>query len=466
MQLLADQALSRAAGAPLVGGNAVELLRDGRENYPAWLNAINAARHTIHFESYILHSDRTGQIFADAMIARARDGVRVRILVDWLGSFMKSPRRFWRAFHDAGVEVRAFNPPVIHSPFGWLARDHRKSLIVDGAVAFVSGLCVGDEWAGDPARGREPWRDPGVSLRGPAVFDIATAFSETWNLAGPPLPAQELPTADAVAPAGDVALRVVATEPSVAGVFRLDQLVASLARTTLWVTDAYFVGVAAYVRALVAAAQDGVDVRLLLPGAGTDVALVQRLTRAGYRTLLEGGVRIFEWNGPMIHAKTAVADCRWARVGSTNLNLQSWVGNWELDVAIEDEGFGVAMQTMFEEDLQRSTEIVLHARKVRASVARAPERVRGRAGGARRAATAGAIRLGRTLGTALTARREAGPAEASNLFWSSLLFLVLGAMALVVPEAVAIPLGVIAIWLSIAGLFQAWRLYSDPRDRP
>jgi cardiolipin synthase A/B len=457
MQLLADQAFSRTAGAPLVGGNAVVLLRDGRENYRAWLDAIASATRTIHFESYILHGDKTGQVFADAMIARARAGVTVRILIDWLGSFMKSPPRFWRAFRDAGIEVRTFNPPKLHSPFEWLARDHRKALVVDGEVAFVSGLCVGDEWVGDSATGREAWRDTGVAIRGPAVPDLAVAFAETWNLTGPPLPIAELPTGAQSAPAGNVALRVIATEPSEAGVFRLDQLVASLARETLWVTDAYFVGVAAYVRALVSAAQDGVDVRLLVPGAGTDIALVQRLTRAGYRTLLQGGVRIFEWNGPMIHAKTAVADGRWARVGSTNLNLQSWVGNWELDVAIEDDGFGAQMQAMFEENLQNATEIVLDARKVRAT--QPPARpVPGRGRGARRAAAAGAIRLGRTLGTALT-HREAGPAEASNLFWSATVFLGLGVLALILPETVAIPFGVVAIWLALSGFFHSWRLY-------
>lgn len=467
LRLLADQAFSRTAGAPLVGGNAVELLKDGRENYPAWLAAIADARHSIHFESYILHSDRTGQIFADAMIARARTGVAVRILVDWLGSFMKSPPRFWRAFRDAGIEVRTFNPPRLHSPFDWLARDHRKALVVDGRIAFVSGLCVGDEWTSDHATGREGWRDTGVSIRGPAVADVAAAFAETWALTGPALPTGEGPPAEDLTPAGDVSLRVIATQPSMAGVFRLDQLVASLARETLWVTDAYFVGVSAYVRSLIAAAQDGVDVRLLVPGSGTDIGAVQRLTRAGYRVLLDGGVRIFEWNGSMIHAKTAVADGRWARVGSTNLNLQSWVGNWELDVAIEDEAFGSDMQAMFEADLANTTEIVLAARKVRAVPPGLPAVHRSRRGrSTRRAATAGAIRLGRTLGSALTARREAGPAEASNLFWSSLVFLGLGILALVLPEAVALPLGVVGIWLALAGLFHAWRLYRERRRAP
>ena len=140
-----------------------------------------------------------------------------------------------------------------------------------------------------------------------------------------------------------MSVRVIAGMPGTAELYRLDQLIAAASRRTLWLTDAYFVGTTAYVQALRAAARDGVDVRLLVPGA-TDIWVLRGLSRVGYRPLLEGGVRVYEWNGSMLHAKTAVADGRWARVGSTNLNLQSWMGNWELDVAIEDEGFAGQMQ--------------------------------------------------------------------------------------------------------------------------
>ena len=144
-------------------------------------------------------------------------------------------------------------------------------------------------------------------------------------------------------PAGEVDLRVVATVPNTAGLYRLDQLIAAMARRSLWITDAYFVGVAPYVQALSAAARDGVDVRLLVPGT-SDIPAVAAVSRAGYRPLLEAGVRVFEWNGSMLHAKTAVADGRWARVGSSNLNLSSWIGNCELDIAIEDQAFARGME--------------------------------------------------------------------------------------------------------------------------
>lgn len=461
LRLLADQAFARTAGAPLVEGNCVRLLKDGCENYPSWLDGIKSAQQWIHFETYILHDDKIGRVFAEALADAARRGVKVRLLVDWLGNMMKTSPKFWRRLRQAGVESRSFGYPTIDSPLGWVSRDHRKSLIIDGRIAFVSGLCVGDDWTDD---GHEAQRDTGVMIQGPAVADVEAAFAEAWATTGNKVPLEELPAQNLIPPAGDVALRVIATMPATWGVFKLDQLVASIARETLWVTDAYFVGVSAYVNALIAAARDGVDVRLLVPGT-VDVFGVGAMSRAGYRALLEGGVRIFEWNGVMLHAKTAVADGKWARVGSTNANITSWFGNWELDVAIEDTHFGQQMMAMFEKDIENATEVVLKDRKMRPIVERRRGqrmedwRIHGRS--TRRAAAAGAIRMGRTLGAALTARREVGAAEAYNLFWSSLIFLALGAVALKWPKAIAYPFGVLGVWFAVAGLYRAWRLYYD-----
>jgi cardiolipin synthase A/B len=457
-QLLADQAFSRTAGAPLVGGNAVRLLKDGCENYPIWLDSIRNAQHWIHFETYILHEDKIGKVFAEALCERARAGVKVRLLIDWLGNMMKTSPKFWRMLKHAGVEARSFGYPTIDSPLGWVSRDHRKSLIIDGRTAFVSGLCVGDDWTDD---GHEAQRDTGVMIQGPAVADVEAAFAESWATTGERVPLEELPSPNLIPSAGDVSLRVIATMPSTWGVFKLDQLVASVARNTLWVTDAYFVGVSAYINALIAASKDGVDVRLLVPGT-VDVFGVGAMSRAGYRALLEGGVRIFEWNGVMIHAKTAVADGRWARVGSTNANITSWFGNWELDVAIDDANFGQQMMAMYEQDLANSTEVVLKSRKLFTTERRRSTRMdewRGRGRTTRRAAAAGAIRMGRTLGAALTARREVGAAEAYNVFWSSLIFLSIGLLALKYPKAIALPIGVLLVWFAVAGLFQSWSLY-------
>lgn len=139
----ANQAFTRAAGASLVEGNSVKLLKDARENYPAWLDAIRAAKRYVHFESYIIHEDDTGWMFADALTAKAREGVRVRLIYDWMGGLGKTSRAFWKHLRAAGVEVRCYNPPRLDSPLGWLSRDHRKTLTVDGEVSFVTGLCIG-----------------------------------------------------------------------------------------------------------------------------------------------------------------------------------------------------------------------------------------------------------------------------------------------------------------------------------
>lgn len=460
LRLEADQAFSRAAGAPLVPGNRVTLLRDGRENYPAWLEAIARAERWIHFETYIIHNDQTGAMFAEALADRARDGIKVRLLVDWVGALGKTPRRFFRRLRDAGVDARLFNPPSVSSPFAWITRDHRKSLVVDGHTAFVTGLCVGDVWAGDPARGIDAWRDTGVGITGPAVADVEAAFADVWAQTGQPLPADERPVRDSVAATGDVALRVIASQPSTGGMLRLDQLVASLARSTLWLTDAYFVGVNTYVDVLRNAAKDGVDVRLLVPGSGSDLAAIQRLTRAGYRALLDGGVRIFEWNGPMMHAKTAVADGRWARVGSTNLNIQSWLGNWELDVAVENAEFAGQMAAMYEQDLGNATEIVLSRRRVQP--ASRPGRRRrqppARRGSTARA-TAGALRISHTFSAVLTSRRAVARAEAVTLLYGALGALGVAIVAVKWPRVIAVPIGVIVAWLGMAWAGRAWKLF-------
>jgi cardiolipin synthase len=456
LRILADQALSRAAGAPLVSGNLVRLLKDAKENYPAWLAAISSANRYIHFESFIIHEDDIGCQFAEALAEKARRGVRVRLLYDWFGDLGYASRRFWRRLRQAGVEVRCFNPPRFDSPFGWLSRDHRKMLSVDGRVAFVFGLCIGRRWVGEAERGIPPWRDTGIEIRGPAIADIEQAFSQTWGLAGPPLPEDELPQRSQIAPAGDVMLRVVASAPSTAELYRLDHLIAAGARHSLWLTDAYFVGTTSYIQALRSAALDGVDVRLLVPGA-SDVALMRALSRAGYRPLLEAGVRIFEWNGPMLHAKTAVADGRWARVGSTNLNLSSWIGNWELDIAIENERFARAMEEMYLEDLTNATEIVLSKHKRMRAILEPPRRKRSGRGSVRRVA-AGAIEVGNAVGAAITNHRMLGPAEAKVMASAGLLLLLLAMVAVLWPRFLTIPLAVLSAWFSLALLFRAYKL--------
>jgi cardiolipin synthase A/B len=450
---LADRMFSRAAGAPLVGGNQVRLLEDGRENYPAWLAAIRAAKDHVHFENYFIRDDEVGQELAEAFVARAREGVRVRIVYDWMGGLGKASRGFWRALRGAGVEVRVYNPPQLSSPFGWLSRDHRKTLVVDGTIGFVTGLCVGRMWIGDPARNIAPWRDAGVEIRGPAVAELARAFARSWELAGPPLP--EIGSIREPPPAGDVSLRIVASEPATMGMLRLDQLVAAIARRRLWLTDAYYSGISPYVQALRAAAKDGVDVRLLVPNA-TDVPILKPFSRAGYRTLLEAGIRVFEWDGTMLHAKTAVADGRWARVGSTNLNVSSWLGNCELDAVIEDTAFAARMEEVYLRDLASSTEVVLDdRRKIRApGQPRRQRRAMKRGSGSTSAVAAGAVRFGNAIGAVLTNRRVLGPVEARLTTAVGLVLCTLSVLVAIFPRALAFPAAAVGLW---GGLVLLWR---------
>ncbi len=468
-RLLAQQALSRAAGAPLIDGNAVELLIDAAANYGAWLAAIRGAKQRVLLENYIIRDDTIGREFRDALAERAQAGVLVAVVTDWAGCLGQSRNAFWTPLRKAGGQVRIFNPPQLGESFGWLSRDHRKLLVVDGVQGFLSGVCISEKWLGDPSRKVPPWRDTGVALRGPAVIEIEAAFIQSFNGMGAVLP--DLSAAVELAePAGNIALRVIATQPASASMYRLDQLIAAMASKTLWLTDAYFVGVSPYVQALVAAARDGVDVRLLVPGS-SDIPAVAGMSRAGYRPLLKAGIRVFEWNGSMLHAKTAVADGIWARVGSSNLNIASWLGNHEIDVAVEDEGFAGQLATQYERDLENATEIVLVSRqrrnrtseKVRSSEGR-PPRVRHGGGSSSRAAV-GALRIANSVGAVLTNRRVLGDASIGPMLIGAVTLVILTIVAILWPAWIAWPFAVIATWFALNLAIGSWRLRNRQRRR-
>jgi len=460
---LAQQAFSRTSGAPLITGNSVRLLIDAVENYPAWLDAIARATHHVHFESYIIHEDSVGQTFAGALIAKAQQGVRVRLIYDWWGGVGSTSGKFWNRLRAGGVEVRCYNPPEYGSPLSMTSRDHRKMIAVDGEVGFIAGLCVGRMWDGVPEKNIEPWRDTGVEVRGPAVAEIERAFAQVWGMMGEPIPDTELISPPQAA--GTVSLRVVDTLPATAGLFRLDQLVGAIARHRIWLSDAYYAGTAPYIQVLTAAARDGVDVRLLVPNA-TDIPLLRPLSRAGYRPLLEAGVRVFEWNGTMIHAKTAVADGRWARVGSTNLNIASWLGNLELDAVIDNEEFAHQMEEQYLRDLTRATEVILDSRcKVRApGEPRHPMPATTSGGGKAGRAAAGAIRICNAVGAAVGDRRVL-PSEAQFVFLVGLLLLGLTVLFAWVPQVVAYPLVVVLGWSSLALVYRSYKLHRERKSK-
>ncbi|HEX4025434.1 MAG TPA: phospholipase D-like domain-containing protein [Steroidobacteraceae bacterium] len=457
-RLLAERAFSRTAGAPLLTGNAVELLLDAAAHFEAWLRAIRGAQHRVLLENYLIRDDEVGRAFRDALVERAQAGVLIAVVIDWLGCLGQSRGSFWAPLRAAGGQVRVFNPPRLGEPFGWISRDHRKLLVIDGAQGFLSGVCLSAKWLGDPARNVPAWRDTGVALRGPAVAELESAFADTWNSIGAPLEA--LTPVTPAEPAGSVAVRVIASEPVRSGLYRFDQLIASMARRTLWLTDAYFVGIAPYVQALVAAARDGVDVRMLVPG-GSDIPLVAGLSRTGYRPLLRAGIRVFEWNGSMLHAKTAVADRQWARVGSSNLNVASWLGNREIDVAVDDAGFGGLLADQYERDLQNATEVVLAPRRRRRSekivrTARPPPVHR--AGGSSSRAAVGALRIANSVGAALTNRRVLGDVSSAPLLTATLTLAAVAVVAVLWPAWIGWPVGALAAWLALNLAVRLWNL--------
>lgn len=474
----AERAMVRASDAPLVRGNSAHILIDGPVAFEAWLSAIASAEHWIHLENYIVRDDSTGRLFRDALIERARQGVRVRVLYDAVGCWA-TPKRFWRPFAEAGVEARAFAPMSLHDPLNFLRRDHRKVVATDGNYASVGGMCIGDEWTGDPANGVPPWRDTGVEVRGPVAAVIDRAFARSWSAAGDPLPPDEVPDPEDIPRAGDVAVRVVEGEPGRSRIYRLSQFIAVGVERRLWITDPYFVTPPAMTEAFAAAARDGVDVRIIVP-AYNNWPIVGGFSRAGYRPLLEAGVRLFEWEGPMIHAKTAVADGVWSRVGSSNLNLASLLGNWELDVAILDRQVAGEMEALFVRDLQSSVELRIGSLTTSLGQRRfhrepvleqAPNRSAVEAARSARERAPRGRRLGRVvgrvarassvLGRALVGQRQVGREDRGWILLIAMSTLGLAGLALLAPRFVAWPLAFLLFWLAIASIFRAWSSRSD-----
>ena len=364
-----DKALARTSDAPLREGNRLALLQNGPDTYDDWLAAIGRAERWVHLDNYMFSDDEVGHRFADALKEKAAQGVTVRVLADWFGSW-STPRSFWQEMRDAGVEVRPVNPPTLGAPLKAVRRDHRKLVAVDGEYASTGGVCIDEGWmVRDPSTGL-PYRDTSVSVSGPAVADLERAFADLWAEFGEQLPHEERTGPGRVPPAGDQATRVVIQEPRRMRILRVLALLTAGVQNRLWVTDAYFLSMPILTQSLMATARDGVDVRVLVPSTN-DLPVVGALSRSGYRQFLEAGVRVFEYGGPMIHAKTLVADGWWSKVGSTNLNFSSLAANWELDLVAEDAGFASQMERMFEEDLDNAREVRLvrtdRGQEVRAS---------------------------------------------------------------------------------------------------
>lgn len=464
--------IARASGGDTICGNEVSLQFEGPSTFSAWIEAIRAARKFVYFENYLIRDDVVGRELRDALIAKAEQGVPVYVIYDWFGCWA-TPGSFWKPLRRAGVHVAAFNPPttVLRNPFGALQRDHRKLVVADGEVAHLGGLCVGIEWAGTASRA--PWRDTGLEVRGPAALAAARAFERMWSeLADPIFLAATL---TARPEKGGVPVWLIEGEPGRARVYRTLHLAAARARDSIWITDAYFVAPSALAEALAAAAQHGVDVRILVP-AHNNWPIVGSMSRGGYRYLLEAGVRLFEWQGAMMHAKTSVVDGAWCRVGSSNLNSASLLGNWELDLGVLDGDLGGQLQGLFLADLASSVEIVLPGRTAIGDrpvstalgmstesldpqgswSSRIEQQVRDRGSVPRRLTMASVVRAGEVLGNALAGNRTLGREDRTLLGSVSVAVLVVAAVAAIAPVVVGWMIAIFAGWIGITTGIRAY----------
>ncbi len=362
--------LWRIAAADVSSGNVVTLLHDGPATFDRMCEAIDAARETVVVEQYILRSDETGQRIADALLRAVARGVAVRLLSDWIG--MRGVKSgFLEMLDKGGVERRVFSPPGFRRWFGLVPRDHRKLLVADSSVGITGGVGIGNEWMGRTRRHRGHWRDTSVCIEGPAARDMQQAFETMWIRAlkrerrGSHRLTRRAARGAHLDPAtAEPALvGIVEGEPLRLRIARALQMQSIAAERSIWIANAYFVPSWSEVEALTGAARDGVDVRILVPERN-DHRWVSFLTRRYYRRLLTNGVRIWEWRGAMMHAKTSVVDGRWVRVGSTDFNPLGVAINFELDVVIEDPTVGAQAEAMFLADLEHSREITMRSRHV------------------------------------------------------------------------------------------------------
>ncbi|WP_338809104.1 phosphatidylserine/phosphatidylglycerophosphate/cardiolipin synthase family protein [Neisseria leonii] len=438
-----EQIVRRASGARASSGNHIEILLDSTENFPEWEAALRQAQSSICIEMYIFARNAFGRKIRSILLERLRAGVAVVLVYDWLGSLPAHMSGFFRPLKAAGAQVYAYNPLGRASGLGIISRNHRKSIIVDEQTAFVSGLCISSAWAGNPAKGIAVWRDTGLKLRGPVVQDVLDAFADTLAVSGGRLPqAVKCYEAGEGVFAGEATARVLATTPQNINTMRLDLNLIGLARQNLWITDAYFMPTRMYVQALINAAKAGVDVRILVPRT-SDIRWIGTVSRTQYRPLLDAGVRVYEWNGTMLHAKSAIIDGEWARVGSTNLNLSSWYANRELDISIEDSGTVYKLERCFLRDLENATEVVLDARQ-HAALRQEREKIfqnhKALHSGQVKGVVRQVIQLSYAFDATLPGVRPVAPSEAWAYLSIGMAVLLLAALVWFVPQLVVWPL--------------------------
>jgi cardiolipin synthase len=345
---------AHALGDPVpLAGNRITLLHNGDQIFPAMLEAIRGAKQSVNFEAFLFQSGTVGSLFRDAFIERAKAGVRVRVLLDGIGSGYSLDNSDVELMQKNGCRVEYYHPTR-----GWRVdklnrRTHRRVLVVDGKVGFTGGVGFSDEWQGN-AEKPEHWRDVHAKLEGPIVAKLQGAFQQHWARAtGEALTgAHEFPALEAVGP---VKAQMVASHSfSIAALPLVQAIAISAAERRICFTNAYCTPSDEQVKLLIEAVKRGVSVEFLLPGTHHDQPATKAAGRTAYGKLLEGGVKIFEYQPTMIHTKTMVVDGLFSVFGSSNLDSRSVAINEELDISVYDGAFGAEMERVFDEDLKKA----------------------------------------------------------------------------------------------------------------
>jgi cardiolipin synthase len=354
------RAVNSLLGPPLLGGNRVTALQNGDEIFPAMLTALGEARRTITFETYIYWSGKVGQEFAEVLIERARAGVRVHLMLDWVGTG-KMDQAVLDRMRDAGVEIEKYHPLRWYNLGRLNNRTHRKLVVVDGRIGFTGGVGIADLWSGR-AQDPEHWRDIHFRLEGPAVAQMQAAFLDNWIETRSLVLHDEdyFPDLDSVG--GQTAQVFMSSAGTASESIRLMYLLSlAAASESILIGNAYFVPDRLAIETLVAARRRGVRIQILVPGAHSDAEVVRKASRSLWGALLEAGVEISEYLPTMYHNKIMIVDGIWTSVGSTNFDNRSFRLNDEANLNILDEAFAREQSAVFQADLANSRRVTLAA---------------------------------------------------------------------------------------------------------
>jgi len=338
------------------GGNTVSLITTGDTFFNSIISSIENAKRSINLETYIFRGDSLGWLIAEKLAEKAAKGLEVNVIYDSIGSIATSSEMF-NMMRREGVEVIEYHPFVPWRRYWGISfRDHRKILVIDGNRAFIGGINIGKEYAGEKYSGGN-WRDTHIMIEGPAVTEIQFFFMENWYRNGGAVMNSRLYFPE-LKQKGHYLLMIICTNArkKVKPVHQSYITAIQNSRNSIYITNAYFIPDAKIYRSLVKAADRGVDVKLLLPGI-SDVPFVKYASRYLYKRYMRKGIRIFEYSESILHAKTAVIDGIWSTVGSSNLDRRSFRKNLEMNAVILDQGFGEKMEEVFLDDLKKSIEI-------------------------------------------------------------------------------------------------------------